>query len=242
MILFPAIDILGGKCVRLTQGDYNKEKIYSEQPVEVAADWEQKGAAFIHIVDLDGAKTGKSVNKELIAEIARTVSIPIQVGGGIRSIEVIEDYLENGVSRVIIGTAAIQNKVFLQEAVEQFGEKIAVSIDARNDFVATDGWTKESTVKALDLVKELEATGVKTIVYTDILKDGMLQGPNFEELEAINEATTIDVIASGGVTTEADVRKLAEKEMYGAIIGKALYDGTLDFTRLVDPVGKEYVD
>ncbi|WP_156856039.1 1-(5-phosphoribosyl)-5-[(5-phosphoribosylamino)methylideneamino]imidazole-4-carboxamide isomerase [Oceanobacillus sp. AG] len=242
MILFPAIDILGGKCVRLTQGDYNKEKIYSEQPVEVAADWKQKGAAFIHIVDLDGAKTGKSVNKELIAEIARTVSIPIQVGGGVRSIEVIEDYLENGVSRVIIGTAAIQNKVFLQEAVEQFGEKIAVSIDARNGFVATDGWTKESTVKALDLVKELEATGVKTIVYTDILKDGMLQGPNFEELEAINEAITIDVIASGGVTTEADVRKLAEKEMYGAIIGKALYDGTLDFTRLVDPVGKEYVD
>lgn len=242
MILFPAIDILGGKCVRLTQGDYNKENIYSEQPVEVAADWEQKGAAFIHIVDLDGAKTGRSVNKELIAEIARTVSIPIQVGGGVRSIEVIEDYLENGVSRVIIGTAAIQNKVFLQEAIEQFGEKIAVSIDARNGFVATDGWTKESTVKALDLVKELEATGVNTIVYTDILKDGMLQGPNFEELEAINEATTIDVIASGGVTTEADVRKLAEKEMYGAIIGKALYDGTLDFTRLVDPVGKEYVD
>lgn len=192
-------------------------------------------------MDLDGAKTGKSGNKELIAKIARTISIPVQVGGGVRSIEVINDYLENGVNRVIIGTAAIQNKLFLQEAVKQFGEKIVVSIDARNGFVATDGWTKESTVKALDLIRELEETGVKTIVYTDILKDGMLQGPNFEELEAINEATTIDVIASGGVTTEEDVRKLEEK-MYGAIIGKALYDGTLDFTRLRSLVGEEYAD
>lgn len=233
MILFPAIDVRGGKCVRLTQGDYNQEKIYSDNPVEVALDWEQKGAAFIHIVDLDGARTGESINQALIKEIASSVRIPVQVGGGIRSLPVIEDYLNAGVSRVIIGTAAIQNPPFLKQAVEKFGEKIAVSIDARNGYVATDGWTKESTVRALDLVIDLEALGVKTIVYTDILKDGMLQGPNIEELQTMNEATTIDVIASGGVTTENDVHTLSELSMYGAIIGKALYDGTLDFTKLI---------
>lgn len=234
MIIFPAIDIRGGKCVRLTQGDYNKEKIYSDEPIEVAKDWEKKGAAYIHIVDLDGAKTGESINQGLIAEISQAVSIPVQVGGGIRSSKVIDDYLNAGVSRVIIGTAAIQDKEFLREAVKQFGEKIAVSIDARNGFVATDGWTKESSVKALDLVKELEEIGVQTIVYTDILKDGMLKGPNFEELEAVDKATKMDVIASGGVTTEDDVEKLESQGMYGAIIGKALYDGTLDFNLLVE--------
>lgn len=234
MILFPAIDILNGKCVRLTQGDYNKEKIYHEQPIEVAKDWESKGAAFIHIVDLDGAKTGKSINQEVIANIARDASIPIQVGGGIRSLEIIAYYLEAGVSRVIIGTAAINDKAFLKQAVNQFKEKIAVSIDARNGYVATDGWTKDSTVKAIDLIKELEEFGVQTIVYTDILKDGMLQGPNFAELETINRATSINVIASGGVTTETDVIKLRKQNLYGAIIGKALYDGNLDFTQLME--------
>lgn len=234
MILFPAIDILNGKCVRLTQGDYNKEKIYHEQPIEVAKDWESKGAAFIHIVDLDGAKTGKSINQEVIANIARDASIPIQVGGGIRSLEIIAYYLKAGVSRVIIGTAAINDKAFLKQAVNQFKEKIAVSIDARNGYVATDGWTKDSMVKAIDLIKELEEFGVQTIVYTDILKDGMLQGPNFTELETINQATSLDVIASGGVTTETDVIKLRKQNLYGAIIGKALYDGNLDFTQLME--------
>ncbi len=233
MIIFPAIDIRGGKCVRLTQGDYAQEKIYSEQPVEVAKEWERKGAAFIHLVDLDGAKSGNSVNDELIKEIANTVAIPVQVGGGIRSIQMIDNYLQAGVGRVMIGTAAIRNPELLREAVERFGDKIAVSIDARNGFVATDGWTEESSVKALDLVKELETIGVKTIVYTDILKDGMLQGPNFGELQTVNEATTMDVIASGGVTTEKDVQQLQEMNMYGAIIGKALYDGNLDLKTLL---------
>lgn len=233
MIIFPAIDIRGGKCVRLTQGDYAQEKIYSEQPVEVAKEWERKGAAFIHLVDLDGAKSGNSVNDELIKEIANTVAIPVQVGGGIRSIQMIDNYLQAGVGRVMIGTAAIRNPELLREAVERFGDKIAVSIDARNGFVATDGWTEESSVKALDLVKELETIGVKTIVYTDILKDGMLQGPNFGELQTVNEATTMDVIASGGVTTEKDVQQLQEMNMYGVIIGKALYDGNLDLKTLL---------
>ncbi|MGJ9459484.1 1-(5-phosphoribosyl)-5-[(5-phosphoribosylamino)methylideneamino]imidazole-4-carboxamide isomerase [Oceanobacillus sp. CF4.6] len=233
MILFPAIDIRGGKCVRLTQGDYNKEKIYGDSPTAMASQWQQKGAEYIHTVDLDGAKTGDSLNLDAIKEIAANTNIPVQVGGGIRSLDIIEDYLSAGVSRVIIGTAAINNKQFLKESVEKYGSKIAVSIDARNGFVATDGWTETSTVKAIDLVKELEALGVETIVYTDILKDGMMQGPNFEELETINNATTMDVIASGGVSTKEDIRKLASLHMYGAIIGKALYDGTLKFEELI---------
>lgn len=191
------------------------------------------GGEFIHIVDLNGAKSGESVNKEAIRTIAETVSVPVQVGGGIRSLDVIDGYINSGVSRVIIGTAAITDKDFLHKAINTYGDKIAVSVDARGGYVATDGWTDTSDVKAIDLVKELEAIGVRTIVYTDIAKDGMLQGPNFEEQQAIHEATKMDVIASGGVTTADDVKKLRELGLYGAIIGKALYDGKLDFTDVV---------
>lgn len=234
MIIFPAIDILDGQCVRLIQGDYNREKVYSNSPVDMAKQWEKKDAEYIHIVDLNGAKTGVSINKEIIKEIANTVSIPVQVGGGIRSVDTIKYYLENGVSRVIIGTAAINNQQFLQEAIETFGEKIAVSIDARNGYVATDGWTDTSDVSALDLIKKLEEVGVKTIVYTDIAKDGMLQGPNLTEQQTINKATKMDVIASGGVTTKEDVENLRQLNMYGTIIGKALYDGKLEFESLME--------
>lgn len=232
MILFPAIDIRDGKCVRLVQGDYNKEKIYSDSPPEIAKKWANKGAAYLHIVDLDGARTGNSTNRPIIKLISQQTSIPIQVGGGIRTMSNIEDYVVAGVDRVIIGTAAINDLEFLKEAVTCFGDKIAVSVDARNGYVATDGWTDTSTIKALDLVKELEQIGVKTIVYTDILKDGMLAGPNFSELETMNESTPIDVIASGGVSTKEDVDKLKASNLYGAIIGKALYDGTLSFESL----------
>ncbi|WP_337019131.1 1-(5-phosphoribosyl)-5-[(5-phosphoribosylamino)methylideneamino]imidazole-4-carboxamide isomerase [Oceanobacillus massiliensis] len=234
MILFPAIDIRGGKCVRLTQGDYNKEVIYGDSPAAMASEWEKKGAVYLHTVDLDGAKTGDSPNRESIKEIARSTSIPVQVGGGIRSIDLIDDYLAAGIARVILGTAAINNQEILKQAVHKYGSKIAVSIDARNGYVATDGWTETSTVRATDLVKELEAIGVETIVYTDILKDGMLQGPNFEELQAINEETSINVIASGGVSTEEDISRLKSLNMYGAIIGKALYDGSLKFEKLTE--------
>lgn len=234
MILFPAIDIRNGNCVRLIQGDYNQEKVYSDSPVEMAKSWADQGAAFIHIVDLDGAKTGNSINSTVIKEIAKASPIPIQVGGGIRSMEIIHEYIENGVARVIIGTAAINNQAFLKEAVEKYGDKIAVSIDARNGYVATDGWTEDSTVKALDLLQILAEIGVKTVVYTDILKDGMLQGPNFAELSAVDQAANIDVIASGGVSTAADVKKLKEMNLYGAIVGKALYDGTVTFKTLLE--------
>ncbi len=233
MILFPAIDIKDGKCVRLTQGDYNQQKIYSDSPINVARQWEKQGADFIHIVDLDGAKSGISANQSLIEEIASISPIPVQVGGGIRSLETIKRYVEAGVERVIIGTAAIADRPFLQEAVKLYKDRIAVSLDARNGFVATNGWTETSTIRAIDLVKELEEIGVETIVYTDILKDGMLQGPNLEELEAMNQATNLNVIASGGVTTKEDIQQLRNLQLYGAIIGKALYDGTLSFEDIV---------
>lgn len=233
MIIFPAIDILDGHCVRLIQGDYKQEKVYSDSPVEMAKKWENLGAEYIHIVDLNGAKSGTSVNKDVIIEIANTVSIPVQVGGGIRSLEVIHHYLQNGVARVIVGTAAITDQAFLQKAINLYHEKIVVSIDTRNGYVATDGWTDTSEVKALSLVKKLESLGLHTIVYTDIAKDGMLEGPNVIEQEEMNQATTMNVIASGGITTKNDVENLRELHLYGAIIGKALYDGKLDFASVV---------
>ncbi|HJF33347.1 MAG TPA: 1-(5-phosphoribosyl)-5-[(5-phosphoribosylamino)methylideneamino]imidazole-4-carboxamide isomerase [Sporosarcina psychrophila] len=233
MILFPAIDIRNGKCVRLIQGDYDQEIIYNDSPTSMAKEWEKQGAEYIHVVDLDGAKTGNSLNRDAIQAIAKSVSIPVQVGGGIRTMEIIDAHIEAGVNRVIIGTAAIQDKPFLMEAVEKYGEKIAVSIDARKGFVATDGWTETSDVLAVDLLRELEAAGVKTVIYTDIMKDGMMQGPNFHELEMMDTASSIDIVASGGVSTEEDIVQLRELNLYGAIIGKALYDGKLSLEKIL---------
>lgn len=234
MILFPAIDIRDGKCVRLIQGNYDKEIIYGDSPTRMALEWQEKGAEFIHIVDLDGAKTGDSLNKNAIQAIAEAVSIPIQVGGGVRTMDMIDGHIESGVDRVIIGTAAITNPSFLKEAVNKYGDKIAVSIDARGGMVATDGWTETTDTKAIDLLKELEEIGVKTVVYTDILKDGMMQGPNFEELKAIDEACAIDIIASGGISTAENIKNLRIMDLYGAIIGKALYDGNLALEDLME--------
>ncbi|PIC67074.1 1-(5-phosphoribosyl)-5-[(5-phosphoribosylamino)methylideneamino]imidazole-4-carboxamide isomerase [Sporosarcina sp. P21c] len=233
MILFPAIDIRDGKCVRLIQGDYAQEIIYNDSPTNMAQEWQNQGAEYIHVVDLDGAKTGNSANKKAIEAIAKAVSIPVQVGGGIRNMDIVDSHIENGVARVIIGTAAIQDPEFLKKAVEKYGDKIAVSIDARNGLVATDGWTETSDVKAVDLLQDLAEIGVRTVVYTDIMKDGMLQGPNFEELKIMDDASSIDIIASGGVSTEEDIQKLAAEDMYGAIIGKALYEGNLSLKKLL---------
>lgn len=239
MILFPAIDIRNGKCVRLIQGDYDQEIVYGDSPTEMALLWEKQGAEFIHIVDLDGAKTGDSANQKAIEAIAKAAKVPIQVGGGIRSMEIIDAHIQSGVNRVIIGTAAITNRPFLKEAVQKYGDQIAVSIDARNGFVATDGWTETTDTKALDLLQELDEIGVKTVVYTDIFKDGMMQGPNFEELQAVHEASPIDIIASGGVTSEEDIEKLQGMDLYGAIIGKALYEGSLSLEKLREGAVRE---
>lgn len=223
MIIFPAIDIKDGNCVRLKQGKFEDMDVYFDNPVEVAKTWEAKGAEFIHIVDLDGAKDGKSKNFEIISEIARTVNIPIQVGGGIRTREAVQTLLDAGVNRVILGTAAVNEKELLKSLVDEYGKQIVVSIDAKDGIVAIDGWVNLSSLNSVDFVKELEEIGVKTIVYTDIAKDGMMEGPNFEIYRELMEKNSIDIIASGGVSTLEDVVKLSEMEMYGAIIGKALY-------------------
>ena len=234
MILFPAIDIRDGKCVRLIQGDYDQEVIYHDSPSEMAKEWEKQGATYIHVVDLDGARSGNALNRTAIREIVRSVSIPVQVGGGVRDMGSVEAHINSGVSRVIIGTAAIEKPQFVEKAVASYGEKIAVSIDARNGLVATNGWTETSDVKAVDLLNRLAAVGIETVVYTDILKDGMMQGPNFDELRLMNDASKIDIIASGGVSTENDVKRLEQMGLYGAIIGKALYEGSISLEQLLE--------
>lgn len=223
MIIFPAIDIKDGNCVRLKQGKFEDMDVYFYNPVEVAKTWEAKGAEFIHIVDLDGAKDGKSKNFEIISEIAKTVNIPIQVGGGIRNREAVQTLLDAGVNRVILGTAAVNEKELLKSLVDEYGKQIVVSIDAKDGIVAIDGWVNLSSLNSVDFVKELEEIGVQTIVYTDIAKDGMMEGPNFDIYRELMEKNSIDIIASGGVSTLEDVEKLSEMDMYGAIIGKALY-------------------
>lgn len=224
MIIFPAIDIRGGQCVRLKQGDFNEETVYGSNPAQMAKKWEEDGAEFIHVVDLDGAKDGEGKNLSVIEEIVKSVNVPVQLGGGIRTMDYVDKLVEIGVSRVILGTAVIEKEGFAIEAIKKHGDKIAVSLDAKNGYVATKGWTHTTDIKAIDVAKELEGYGLKTIIYTDIAKDGMLIGPNFEETEALNESVNIDIIASGGVGSVEDVRRLTEMNVYGAIIGKALYD------------------
>lgn len=223
MIIFPAIDIKDGNCVRLKQGKFEDMDVYFDNPVEVAKTWEAKGAEFIHLVDLDGAKDGKSKNFDIISEIAKTVKIPVQVGGGIRTREAVQTLLDAGVNRVILGTAAVNEKELLKSLVDEYGKQIVVSIDAKDGIVAIDGWVNLSSLNSVDFVKELEEIGVETIVYTDIAKDGMMEGPNFDIYRELMEKNKIDIIASGGVSTLEDVAKLSEMNMYGAIIGKALY-------------------
>ncbi|MCT4607262.1 MAG: 1-(5-phosphoribosyl)-5-[(5-phosphoribosylamino)methylideneamino]imidazole-4-carboxamide isomerase [Marinisporobacter sp.] len=232
MIIFPAIDLRGGNCVRLKQGRFEDVNIYSNHPVEIAKKWEAQGAKYIHVVDLDGALEGVSKNSEVIKEIIKETNIPVQLGGGIRKIEDIEKALSYGVSRVILGTSAVKTDGFVEKALKIFGEKIAVSIDAKNGYVAVDGWTKTSDIKAIDFAKKLEKLGLKTLIYTDIAKDGMLLGPNLKELKELKDNIKIDLIASGGISNKEDVERLKDLEVYGAIIGKALYTGDITLEEL----------
>ena len=230
MLIYPAIDIKNGKCVMLTQGKFDKEKIYSEDPVEAAKIWEQKGAKMLHIIDLDGALEGKSKNYEIIQKIIKEINIPIQLGGGIRDLETIKTLIDIGVNRVILGTKAVQDEEMLKKAVNTYKEKIVVAIDAKDGYVAVNGWTKTSTVDALQFAKKIEQLGVKTIIYTDIARDGMLKGPNFKAIKNMNDNVSIDVIASGGVSSVKDLQKLSEIGVAGAVVGKALYEGKIDLT------------
>ena len=234
MIIFPAIDIKDNKCVRLTQGDFDKVNIYGDDPSAMAKRWEDKNAQFIHIVSLNGARGEGKVNDESIKKILSTVNIPIQIGGGIRSQERVQELLNMGVNRVIVGSIAIKNKELLKKLVKKYKEKIVVSIDAKNGKVAVQGWEEISDVDSIELCKELEQIGVKTIVYTDISKDGMMIGPNFNIYEKLSKETNLDIIASGGVTTIEDIKRLKDMDLYGAIIGKALYENKIELKEVLD--------
>lgn len=234
MKLYPAIDIKNGQCVRLRQGKFDDVIIYSNNPVDIAKEWEACGASFIHLVDLDGALCGHAVNAEVIRKIASTVNIPVEVGGGIRNIKDIEDVLALGVSRVIIGTKAVENPNFIKEAVDKFGaDKIVAGVDAKDGLVAIHGWEKVSNIKAVDLCMEMKKLGIKTIIYTDISKDGMLSGPNVYQTKLLSDQTGLDIIASGGVSGLKDLELVDEAGIHGAIIGKALYENKIDLRQAV---------
>ncbi len=234
MQLYPAIDLKDGRCVRLSQGRFDEAKIYSDTPSQVAALWEEKGASYLHLVDLDGAAEGRRANGPCIRQIVRRVHIPVQLGGGVRSLGDIEEALALGVSRVIIGTRAAEEPEFVRKAVERFGaERIAAGIDARDGMVAVRGWEKLSQVTAGELAGRMREAGVQTIIYTDISRDGMLCGPNVEATKKLQETAGIDVIASGGVSSIEDLRRLYEAGIRGAIIGKALYERRIDLAAAI---------
>jgi phosphoribosylformimino-5-aminoimidazole carboxamide ribotide isomerase len=229
-IIYPAIDIRDGKCVRLVQGDYNQETVYNTNPLEVALEWEASGGQWIHLVDLDGAKAGHPVNDQLIGKIASSVKVPVQVGGGLRTEQDVDRLLSLGVSRVILGTAAIEDREFVYKLLDKHGEKVAIGIDARDGFVATRGWLETSQVKAEDLAVQLAEHGAKTFIFTDISRDGMMGGPNVEAITQLAKVSGQTVIASGGVSKMEDLTRLAEQAgngVGGAIVGKALYTGSI---------------
>lgn len=235
MIILPAIDLRENQCVRLVQGDFDKLTVYSSDPGDMAIKWENMGAEYLHLVDLDGARSEALINEKSIEKIVKNIDIPVQIGGGIRNEERVETLLNLGVSRVILGTAAVENIDLVKRLLAKFGsDKIVVGIDAKDGKVATRAWEHISQVDSLTLAKELEKIGLKTIVYTDIAKDGMLQGPNFEIYEKLMEETDLDIVASGGVTSLEDVKKLKEMKLYGAIIGKAFYENLLSFEEVME--------
>ena len=230
MLLIPAIDLKDGRCVRLRQGDMRRETIYSEDPVAVALQWEQLGAPLLHVVDLNGAIEGRPANLAQIEAILNAVSVPIQVGGGVRTLDTVRTYLGCGAKRVVMGTAVLQDRAVLEDACELFPERILVGIDAKNGKVAVKGWTAVSDTSARDLVKTLAGLNLAGVIYTDISRDGMLEGPDLSSLKAFVKDSPVSVIASGGITRIEDIRAIQalDPRIEGVIVGKALYDGKLD--------------
>lgn len=231
MILFPAIDLKQGRCVRLKQGDMAQATIFNDDPAAQAATFEAQGFQWLHVVDLDGAFAGKPINATAVEAILKRVSFPVQLGGGIRDMATVEGWLEKGVARVIIGTAAVRDPAFVREAAKAFPGKVAVGIDARDGFVAVEGWAETSALAADDLGRRFEDAGVAAIVYTDIARDGMLQGVNWDGTIGLAHALSIPVIASGGLASMADIERLCAPDaaiLEGAITGRALYDGRID--------------
>jgi phosphoribosylformimino-5-aminoimidazole carboxamide ribotide isomerase len=238
MIILPAIDIKDGRCVRLFQGDYAQVTTYDEDPIQVALRWQTAGAQWLHLVDLDGAAEGYPVNAELIKRIREATTLHIEVGGGMRSLEHIDRVLSLGVDRVILGTVAITNRTLLQKAVARWGERIVVGLDARDGWVAISGWRETSRVKAVTLAQELCAQGVQRFIYTDIARDGALTGPNFEALEEMLRSVSCPLIASGGVSSTADLLALSRTGVEGTIVGKAIYSGSVDLAEAIREVGR----
>lgn len=236
MILFPAIDLYNGCAVRLFKGDYAQMTIYSNNPGEVAGSFRQAGADFLHVVDLEGARDGTTANFETVKTIVKKSGLRVEVGGGIRSQEVIEKYVDIGVLRVILGTAAITKPGFVAEMVSRYGDKIAVGVDVRDGLVAIKGWTEVTGMECFDFCRQMEAVGVKTVICTDISKDGVLGGTNIELYRKLSEELTMDIVASGGVSTLGDIEALCDIGVYGAILGKALYEKKLDLREAVAAV------
>lgn len=236
MLILPAIDLRGGNCVRLVKGDFKQETIYSEHPEEIALRWEGEGAEFLHVVDLDGALAGEPQNMDAIKRILQAVSIPVEVGGGIRSMESIDRLLSIGVSRVILGSVAVHKEELVQKACSAYGNRIVVGIDAKKGIVATDGWEKSGGISAVELAKKLGTFGLETIIYTDISRDGTLSGVNVTETAHLARASGIKVIASGGVKSISDIEELKKREcdgIIGVIVGKSIYEGTLSLTEAI---------
>ena len=233
MLIYPAIDIYDGKAVRLYKGDYAQMTVYHDDPTCVAADFKAKGAECIHMVDLEGAKSGTTPNLDTICAVKKTTGLFCQVGGGIRNMDVVRRYLNAGLDRVILGTAAVTNPDFLKEAANTYGEKIAVGVDIRDGFVAVKGWTEKSELEAFAFCKYLESLGIKTVICTDISKDGAMQGPNHELYKELSEQLGMQIIASGGVSSVDDIRRLREMDIHGAIVGKAYYTGAVDLSEAI---------
>jgi phosphoribosylformimino-5-aminoimidazole carboxamide ribotide isomerase len=242
MEIIPAIDIRGGRCVRLEQGDYNRETVFADDPASVAGRWQEEGAKRLHVVDLDGAREGWPRNEDAVRAILSSAAVPVQVGGGIRDIATVQLYLDAGADRVIMGTMAVKDQTTLMNAIVLFRERIIVGVDARGGVVATEGWLEASTMAATDLVKQLSEMGVPRIVYTDIARDGLLAGPNFDAIVELLESISglpspVSAIVAGGLSSVDDLRRLSALGVEGAVVGKAIYTGDIDLAAALAAVG-----
>ncbi|MDD3223693.1 MAG: 1-(5-phosphoribosyl)-5-[(5-phosphoribosylamino)methylideneamino]imidazole-4-carboxamide isomerase [Clostridium sp.] len=241
MIILPAIDLKDGKCVRLYKGEFDKVEVVGKDPVQTAKKFKSAGAKFLHIVDLDGALNGEMVNLETVLKIVNEVDIKVEIGGGIRNINTVDSLLKQGIDRVILGSAALNNRSFLIEVVKKYGDKIAVGIDAKNEKVAVDGWTKVSGIQYIEFAKDIEKIGVRTIIFTDISKDGTLTGPNLQQLKKLKENVNCNIIASGGIKDIDDIKNINKMGIYGTIVGKAIYSLNVDLKSAIK-VSKEKLE
>jgi len=234
MLIYPAIDLYEGKVVRLFKGEYNQMTVYNDNPLAVADDFKNQGSSCIHVVDLEGAKSGTTPNIETIKSIKPHSSLFVEVGGGIRNMETAATYIDAGVDRIILGTAAVENEEFVKEAVDAFGDKVAIGIDLKDGYVAVKGWTEKTELKAMDFAKRMEALGVSTIICTDISRDGAMKGTNRQLYRELAAELRMNIIASGGVSTMEDIRELSAMKLHGAIIGKAYYEGAIVISEAVE--------